>query len=103
MVYTQVFLSLEVFSDALGYPEGSPLWGLGTLKIASQQRVCGIIWKSSLVQRIWVFPGGSDGKASACDVGVLSSIPGSERSHGEGNGNPLQDSLLENSMDRRAW
>ena len=45
------------------------------------------------------FPGGSDGKASACMVGDLGSIPGSGRSPGEGNGNPLQYSWLENSMD----
>ena len=43
---------------------------------------------------------GSDGKASAYSVGDLGSIPGSGRSSGEGNGNPLQDSCLENSMDR---
>ena len=49
------------------------------------------------------FPGGSDGKASACNVGDLGSIPASGRSPGEGNGNPLQYSCLENSMDRRAW
>ena len=49
------------------------------------------------------FPGGSDGKASAYNVGDLGSIPGSGRSPGEGNGNPLQDSCLENPMDRRAW
>ena len=45
------------------------------------------------------FPGGSDGKASACNVGDPGSIPGSGRSPGEGNGNPLQYSCLENSMD----
>ena len=44
------------------------------------------------------FSGGSDGKESACSVGDLGSILG--RSPGEGNGNPLQDSCLENSMDR---
>ena len=42
------------------------------------------------------FPGGSDGKASAYNVGDLGSIPGSGRSSGEGNGNPLQYSCLEN-------
>ena len=47
------------------------------------------------------FPGGSDGKASACNVGVLGSIPGLGRSPGEGN--PLQYSCLENPMDRGAW
>ena len=45
----------------------------------------------------------SDGKASACNAGDLGSIPGSGRSPGEGNGNPLQYSCLENSMDRGAW
>ena len=46
------------------------------------------------------FPGGSDGKASACNAGDPGSIPGSGRSPGEGNGNPLQHSCLENPMDR---
>ena len=45
------------------------------------------------------FPGSSDGKASAYNAGDLGSIPGSGRSPGEGNGNPLQCSCLENSMD----
>ena len=49
------------------------------------------------------FPGGSDGKASAYNVGDLGSIPGSGRSPGEGNGNPLQYSCLENPIDRGAW
>ena len=49
------------------------------------------------------FPGGSDGKASACNMEDLGSIPGSGRSPGEGNGNPLQYSCLENPMDREAW
>ena len=44
-------------------------------------------------------PGGSDGKASACNAGDLGLIPGSGRSPGEGNGNPLQHSFLENPMD----
>ena len=48
---------------------------------------------------VWCFPGGSDGKASACNVEDPGSIPGSGRSPGEGNGNPLQYSCLENSMD----
>ena len=49
------------------------------------------------------FPGGSDGKASAFNVGDPSSIPGSGRSPGEGNGHPLQYSCLENSMGCGAW
>ena len=49
------------------------------------------------------FPGGSDSKESACNVGDLGSISESGRSPGEGNGYPLQYSCLENSMDRGAW
>ena len=49
------------------------------------------------------FPGGSEVKASACNAGDLDSIPGSERSPGEGNGNPLQYSCLENPIDGRTW
>ena len=49
------------------------------------------------------FPGGSDGKESACSARDPSSIPGLGRSPGEGNGNPLQYSRLENPMDRGAW
>ena len=48
-------------------------------------------------------PGGSDGKASACNAGDLGLIPESGGSPGEGNGNPLQYSCLENSMDGGAW
>ena len=49
------------------------------------------------------FPSSSYGKEPTCNVGGLGLIPGLGRSPGEGNGNPLQYSCLENSMDRRAW
>ena len=49
------------------------------------------------------FPGGSDGKESARNAGDLGLIPGSRRAHGEGDGNSLQFSCLENFMDREAW
>ena len=49
------------------------------------------------------FPAGSVGKDSACNAGDLGSIPGLGRFPGEGNGNPLQYSCLENPMDRGAW
>ena len=49
------------------------------------------------------FPGGSDGKACAYNAGDLGSILELGRSSGEGNGNPLQYSCLENPMDRGAW
>ena len=48
-------------------------------------------------------PGGSDGKESTCNSGSPGSIPGSGRFLGEGNGNPLQYSCLENSTDSGAW
>ena len=49
------------------------------------------------------FPGGSDGKESACIAGDLGSILGLGRSPGEGNGNPPQYSCLENPIERGAW
>ena len=49
------------------------------------------------------FPGGSDGKKSACNAGDLGWIPGLERFPGGGCGNPLQYSCLENPMDKEAW
>ena len=49
------------------------------------------------------FPGGSDGKESACNAGVLGLIPGLGRFPGEGKGYLLQHSFLENSNDKRAW
>ena len=52
---------------------------------------------------VYDFPGGSDGKVSAYNAGDLGSVPRSGRSPGEGNGNPLQNSCLENPMDGRSW
>ena len=49
------------------------------------------------------FPGGLDGKDSAYNAGDPGSIPGSGRSAGEGNGNPLQYSCLENPLEGGAW
>jgi len=57
----------------------------------------GEIWR---VFNTWDFPGGSDSKESACQVRDQGLIPGSGRCPGERNGNPLQYSCLENSMDR---
>ena len=51
----------------------------------------------------WVFPRSSVGKGSACNAEDRDSIPGSERSPGEGNSNPLQYSCLENPMGRGPW
>ena len=54
----------------------------------------GVSWASLLAQMV---------KNLACNAGDLGSIPGLGRSPGEGNGNPLQYSFLENSMDKGAW
>ena len=68
-----------------------------------------INWPNKLIEKeirsvvTTVFPGGSDGKASAYNVGNPGSISGSGRSPGEGNGNLLQYSCLENPMDGWAW
>ena len=52
---------------------------------------------------VYGFPGGSEDKASACNAGDPGSIPGLGRSPGEGNGNPLQYSCLENPIERGSW
>ena len=62
-------------------------------------RVCVPSWSASFLG----FPGGSEVKASASNAGDTSSIPGLRRSPGEGNGNPLHYSCLENPMDGEAW
>ena len=59
--------------------------------------------QASPVPPCWGFPGGSDGRASACSAEDLGLIPGSGRCPGEGNGNPLQYSCLEYPMDGGAW
>ena len=58
--------------------------------------------KAMLPLGLWGFPGGSDSKESACNTGDLGSIPGFGRFLGEGNGNPLQYSCLENSHEQRS-
>ena len=68
--------------------------------------MCVYIYKSVCVCiyiYIWEFPGGSDSKVAAYNVGDLGSIPGLGRCPREGNGNPLQYSYLENPVDGVAW
>ena len=55
------------------------------------------------IEEVKGFPGGSDGKESAYNVGDMGSIPGFGRAPGEENSYPLQYSCLENSMYRGAW
>ena len=62
------------------------------------------LWFDTFFDTIFYdFPGGSNGKESACSAGDVGSIPGLGRSPGEGNDDPLQFSFLENAMDRGAW
>ena len=85
---------------------GPPPWELGVS--ATGPPAMSQDWP--LTEALWLqvqgslgFPGSSFGKESACDAGDLGSIPRSGRSPGEQNGNPLQYSCPENSMDRGAW
>ena len=64
---------------------------------------CSLMGDSNILLIAKGFPPSSVGKESACNAGDQGSIPGSGRSSGEGNGNPLQYSCLENPMDRGAW
>ena len=64
---------------------------------------CSFFQFSSAQHSLIGFPGSSEVKASASNAGDLGSIPGSGRSPGEGHGNPLQYSRLENPMDRGIW
>ena len=59
------------------------------------------LWQ--VLKEVTGFPGGSDGKESACNARNLSLLPGFKRSSGKGNGDPLQYSCLENPRDGGAW
>ena len=71
-------------------------WQIWNLNPGPNNSNVDIIFKESQIEY-------SDGEESACNAGDPGSIPGLERSPGEGNGNPLQHSCLENFMDRGAW
>ena len=71
--------------------------------IMAHIRHFGFVYILGYIYILGDFTGGSDGEASGYNVGDPSSIPGLGRSPGEGNGNPLQYSCLENPMDRGTW
>ena len=73
---------------------------MGKLKIDSKTTTCKILKDNHTLLGL---PWWLSNKEFACNIGDLGSIPGSGRSLGEGNGNPLQYSCLENPMDRGAW
>ena len=70
-----------------------------------KQQLWTVVWRDSVDNWVisWGFPGGSGVKNLPVNAGDLGSIPGSGRSPGEGNHNPLHYSCLEDPMDRRAW
>ena len=78
-------------------------WGLATGGRNSQHTKYQIVIKKNLCSDLRSFPHSSVGIESACNAGDLGSIPGLGRSPGEGNGNSLQDSCLENPTDRGTW
>ena len=92
-----------------GFLQISDIKGICHPSVVSLSWHCGKLVSSLLgcfvdsLNLTWSFPGGSDGKESACNAGNLGLIPGFGRCLGERNGYPLQYSCLENSMDRRAW
>ena len=87
--------ALSQFSFAFVHGTTPGLWGVCLCGISTILCIAFLAMQG--------FPGSLDGKASAYNAGDLGSIPGLERSPGEGNGNPLQYSCLENPMDRGAW
>ena len=85
---TQVLEGKTFFSTMTPFLHSSSLWA---------------VFQPVTILNHWDFPGGSDGKESACNAGDLGSISGSGRSPGRGNGNTLRYSCLENPMDGGAW
>ena len=102
------YLSLLGPSSSLLLPPGVPVfrsqpilsWAILTINTDPAMSTKG--WNSRGISRT-NFPGDSESKESAFNAGSLGMIPGSGRSPGERNGNPLQYLCLENSMDRGAW
>ena len=86
-------------TNQLNPRDPNPCWLRSCFRKANQPTLCAG-WISVLYQG---FPGGPDSKESAYNTGDLASVPWLGKSPGEGNGNPLQYSCLENPMDRGAW
>ena len=85
---------LKVFLWHRRSPEIEQFWVNSPRNLMSKRTQCHLLMG---------FPGGSDGKESACNVGDPGSVPGLGRSPGARNGNPLNCSYQENAMDRRTW
>ena len=115
-IFSPIYLprSICIYTSFLGEGNGNPLqcsclenprdrgaWWAAVYGVAQSRTRLKRLSSSSIC--IYDFPGGSDSKSSAYNVGDQGSIPGLGRSPGEGNGNPLQYSCLENPMDGGAW
>jgi len=84
------------------FPVSLATWRVYVIEFSPMGCMC---FSHSFKRKVYIFPGfpgGSDGKESVCNVGDLGSIPGLGRSSGEGNGNPLQYSCLENPHGQRS-
>ena len=90
----------EIVLETLYSPQGAPFSPGKLCKLQSMHQIFPIFAISAYHQG---FPGGSISKESASNIGHLGLIPGSGKTPGEGNGNPLQYSFLKNPLDRRAW
>ena len=99
---TLLYVNLKHDTNEPIYETGNRLTDKNRLA-AKRESVRGRMEREAGVGQYQGFPGGSDGKESACNAGDLGLIPGSGRSFGEGNGNLLQYSSLENPIDREAW
>ena len=100
-------LNICVSPKFMGFPDSS-IGKESACNVGDPGSITGLGRSSGVRERLPTpvflgFPDSSIGKESACNAGDPSSIPGSGRSPGDGKGNPLQYSCLENPMDRGAW
>ena len=106
LVSYRVTKSWTQLSDSLSFPlhNNSDVWlGIWLPRMKTTFLSLSFSTEYLLYFAILDFPGGTDSKVSAYNAGDLGAIPGSGRSPGEGDGNPLQYSCLENPMDGGAW
>ena len=101
--YIESLLSSACLPVCFSFPYGGSIGDLESVQMRMNLSAVtlGRIY-TSYYKNLFLNSGGSDGKASACNAGDPGLIPGLGRSPGEGNGNPFQNSCLENSMDRGA-
>ena len=97
--------SSQEYRSGLPFPPPGDLLNLGIKPRSPSLEANSLLSEPpGLCQLMWLgFHGGSDGKKSACNTGNSGPITGSGRCPGGRNGNPLQYSCLENSMDRGVW